>query len=58
MVADDRRVAVSALEWLLLAYGVLITVLFVIVDLSNVDLRREVNDLRRRIHPSSRKALQ
>lgn len=48
----------SALEWLLLAYGVLITVLFVIVDLSNVDLRREVNDLRRRIHPSSRKALQ
>lgn len=45
------------MTWLsavLLAYGVVVTILFVIVDLANVDLRAEVDDLRRRIHPSTR----
>lgn len=47
----------TPLEWALLVYGVLSTV-WLVVALGTVDEQRaELHKLRRRIHPSTRKAL-
>lgn len=42
------------LAWALLAYGAAMTLLFVIVDASHAETRRELDELRRRHHPATR----
>lgn len=41
-------------EWMLLAYGVVVTILFVIVVATVDEQREEIHRLRLRIHPGSR----